>query len=183
MAWGKGDNIAARIGAQEAERQRLEAAQEAQRRERQETFEALGMTKELRAYYRGQAVATYLHIIGTRRGSLGTHVGCIMFYNSGGQLMYNFATSGAVTEDSQPALHAVRRKAHVALDKVTICAEERLLVSFPRPADKPYLFSLAFNATEILRACNNGMRHDMGSSNCTSILRSSGIEDLAHSLL
>lgn len=183
MAWGKGDNIAARIGAQEAARKRLEEAQAAQRRARQETFEELGMTQELREFYRGQAIATYAHRITATRGSLGTHVGCIMFYNSGGQLLHNIATSGAVSEDRLPALRGVRLKAHVALDKATICAEERLLVFYPRPADNPYLFSLAFNETQLLRACNNGMRHDMGSSNCTSILRSSGIEDLAHSLL
>lgn len=183
MAWGKGDNIAARIGAKEAEIKRVEAAQAAQRLARQETFEALGMTEELRAFYRGQAIATYAHRISTTRGSLGTHVGCIMFYNSGGRLLHNIATSGAVDADKQAALRTVRRKAHVALDKVTICAEERLLINFPRPTERPYLFSLAFNTTELLRACNNGLRHDMGSSNCTSILRSSGIEDLAHSLI
>lgn len=183
MAWGENNGLVALIGEREAERKRLEAAQEAQRLERKESFEELGMTKTLRDYYRGQAIATYAQCIHTRRGSLGGHVGCIMFFNSNGRLMFHFASSGAVSPDQRVQLLHIRKKAHVNEAKVTICAEERLLVNHPRPADRPYLFSLAFNETEILRACNNGMLHNMGSSNCTSILRSSGIEDLAHTIL
>ena len=183
MAWGKNNGLVERIGAREAHERQVRQAQEAQRLARKDEFDQGGMTANLRDQYRGQAVATYEQRIQTTRGSLGTHVGCIMFYNLEGVLRHNIATSGAVSADEEPQLRNIRRKAHVSLDKVTICAEERLLVKHPRPADRPYLFSIAFNADEILRACNNGMLHNMGSSNCTSILRSSGIEDLAHVLL